>query len=34
MNDLTTRKCKPCDSDADPMGAEQVKQYLVMIDGE
>ncbi|MBC53465.1 MAG: 4a-hydroxytetrahydrobiopterin dehydratase [Gammaproteobacteria bacterium] len=34
MTDLTTRQCQPCDSDAAPMGAEQVKQYLVMINSD
>lgn len=33
MSDLTTRKCKPCEGDASPMNAEQVRQYLIMIDG-
>ncbi|WP_339857415.1 4a-hydroxytetrahydrobiopterin dehydratase [Pseudohongiella acticola] len=32
MSDLITRECKPCAKDASPMGAEQVKQYLAIID--
>lgn len=34
MSELTQRKCKPCEQGASPMNAEQVKQYLVMIDSE
>ncbi|MEX0741075.1 MAG: 4a-hydroxytetrahydrobiopterin dehydratase [Pseudohongiella sp.] len=33
MSDLATRKCKPCERGASPMNAEQVRQYLIMIDG-
>lgn len=34
MSELRQRKCEPCEKGVSPMNAEQVRQFLAMIDGD